>query len=73
MDAAVLLQLDDVRNRLVLDSEQVGLNRFAGSNIVSLLDQLLRTKQRADVLGAEGRISLSRSHLEQVLSAVMQG
>jgi len=63
METTVLLELDNLSDRLVLNRLQFLSISLASSNSITLLDQLIRTKQRANVLGSERRASLCGRHV----------
>jgi hypothetical protein len=64
LQTAVLLELYNLGDRLLLQGLQLIRLSPAGSYIVSLLDKLLRSQKRADMLGAERWGSLEgRRHL----------
>jgi hypothetical protein len=55
-EAELLLQADDVADRLVRRLRQFGLIDFAARKARALFHQLRRTQQAADMLGAERRL-----------------
>jgi hypothetical protein len=58
LETAVLLHFDDFLDRLVLERHKLVRLSFASSNIVTLLNEFLRSQQGADVLSAERWTSL---------------
>ena len=52
--AQVFLLADDVADRLIFDAAQIGLADAAALFVFASLQQLGRTEQAADVIGAEG-------------------
>jgi hypothetical protein len=58
-----LLELDDLRDGLVLQRYEVVRLSFARGNVVSLLHQFLGTEQGANMLRTEGRTSLEGRHI----------
>jgi hypothetical protein len=63
METTVLLKLDYLSDRLVLNGLQLFSISLASSNSITLLHKLIGTQQRANVLGSEGRASLCGRHI----------
>jgi hypothetical protein len=62
METTILLELDNLSDGLVLNGLQFSSVSLASSHSVTLLDELIRTKQRTDVLSSERRVSLGGRH-----------
>ncbi len=56
--ADILLQLDDVPDRAVLDLVQLIFRNRLVAQLVARLDQLVRAQQAADMIGAKRRTLL---------------
>jgi hypothetical protein len=63
MEPTILLKLDNLSDRLVLDRLQLLSISLASSNSITLLHKFIGTKQRANVLGSERRASLCGRHV----------
>jgi hypothetical protein len=63
METTILLKLDNLSDGLVLNGLQLLSISLASSNGITLLHKLIRAKQRANVLGSEGRASLCGRHV----------
>ena len=63
METAILLKLDDLSDRLVLNRLQFLSIGLASSNSITLLNQLIGAEQRANVLGSERWASLCSRHV----------
>jgi hypothetical protein len=63
METTILLKLDNLSDRLVLNGLQFFSISLASSDSITLLHKLIRTKQRANVLGSEGWASLCGRHV----------
>jgi len=62
METTVLLKLDNLSNRLVLNRLQLRSISLASGNSITLLNKLIGTEQRANVLSSERGASLSGRH-----------
>jgi hypothetical protein len=63
METTILLELDNLSDRLVLNGLQFLSISLASSNSITLLHKLIGTKQRANVLGSERWTSLCGRHI----------
>jgi hypothetical protein len=66
METTILLKLDNLSDRLVLNGLQLLSISLASSNSITLLHKLIGTKQRANVLGSERRASLCGRHIRMI-------
>lgn len=62
METTILLELDNLSDGLVLDGLQFGSVSLASGYSVTLLNELIRTEQRTDVLSSERGASLGGRH-----------
>lgn len=63
METTLLLKLNDLSDSFILNGLQLLRLCLALGDSITLLDQLIRTQQRANVLGSERWASLSGRHL----------
>ena len=62
METTIFLELDNLSDCLVLNGLQFRSVSLASGHSITLLDKLIRTKQRADVLSSERRAPLGSRH-----------